>query len=349
MEAYINGIGCVSPQNTLDNNCFLDEVVEHNSDFLQCVAPDYKQFLDPKLARRMGRVIKMGVASAKIALRQANLENPDAIITGTGLGCIQDTEKFLTSVIENDEKLLTPTSFIQSTHNTIGGQIALMLGCNHYNMAYVHSGSSFETAMIDALMLLAENEAGNILLGGVDEITQHRFEVIKRLDYLKDESINNLDLLKSDSKGTIGGEGAVFFALSKVRSEKSVGKIQSVSTFYKPNSSNEVEKQISDFLGNNSVDLVVLGNSGDNRTDYFFNDLQKSIFANIPQVGFKHLCGEYFSSSAFALWLTTQILNKQTVPEITCLNDIAVSEIKNILIYNHYRGVNHSLMLVSIC
>ena len=52
---------------------------------------------------------------------------PDAIITGTGLGCLEDTEKFLTAMVTNKEEFLTPTSFIQSTHNTVSAQIALLL------------------------------------------------------------------------------------------------------------------------------------------------------------------------------------------------------------------------------
>lgn len=64
------------------------------------------------------------MASA-LAMKDANVESVDAIITGTGLGCIEDSEKFLKSILDNKEEFLTPTSFIQSTHNTVGAQIAL--------------------------------------------------------------------------------------------------------------------------------------------------------------------------------------------------------------------------------
>ncbi len=44
---------------------------------------------------------------------------PGAIITGTALGCLEDTVTFLTRMIELNEELLPPTAFIQSTHNTV--------------------------------------------------------------------------------------------------------------------------------------------------------------------------------------------------------------------------------------
>ena len=59
MKAYINGIGMISPQNTTEPGNFLEEVVEHHADYLKCVDPNYKSFIEPILSRRMSRLIKM--------------------------------------------------------------------------------------------------------------------------------------------------------------------------------------------------------------------------------------------------------------------------------------------------
>ncbi len=100
--------------------------------------PDYKDYIpDPLARRRMSRIIKMGLTSAMIALKDSGLESIDGLITGTGWGCLADTERFLNSIYENDERLLNPSAFIQSTPNTIGAQIALSLGTNCYNVSYV--------------------------------------------------------------------------------------------------------------------------------------------------------------------------------------------------------------------
>jgi len=108
MEVFINGIGLISPQKTTEAGAFLSEVIEHNADYLKCIDPNYKAFIDPLAARRMSRLIKMGITSAKLCLAEAGITMPDAIITGTGLGSVEDTEKILNSILQH-EQLLNPT------------------------------------------------------------------------------------------------------------------------------------------------------------------------------------------------------------------------------------------------
>ena len=148
---YIRATGNISPQKTFGQLPFLTEPQEFSGNRLTCAEPDYKDIIDPKLIRRMSRIIRMGVAAATQCLRESNITKPDAIVTGTAYGCLEDTGLFLTKMVEFNEELLTPTAFIQSTHNTIGAQIGLMLQCNNYNNAFVHRGFSFESALVDAL------------------------------------------------------------------------------------------------------------------------------------------------------------------------------------------------------
>ncbi|XHR94482.1 hypothetical protein ACFJIV_30115 [Mucilaginibacter sp. UC70_90] len=63
-------------------------------------------------------------------------------------------------------------------------------------------------------------------------------------------------------------------------------------------------------------------------------------------MGYKHLCGEYPTSSAFALWLTANILKTGSVPATI---GQATTPVKKILIYNHYQMIHHSLILLSAC
>ena len=126
---YIHSVASISAQKTFDNNEFLNEFVDYDDNVLNAIDPIYKDFIPPAAARRMAKGIKMSVVAAKIALQEAGLEQIDAIISGTGMGCVRDSEKFVGAIIDNDEQYLTPTSFIQSTHNTVGGQIALELQC----------------------------------------------------------------------------------------------------------------------------------------------------------------------------------------------------------------------------
>ncbi len=348
MKTYIRSASSISPQNTFGDNGFLTDIVESTGTRLKAIEPDYKQYIDPKLIRRMSHVIKMGVSAAKDCLSRAGVDMPGAIITGTAFGCMEDTVAFLTRIVELNEEMLPPTSFIQSTHNTVAAQIALMLQCHNYNNTFVHKGISFENALIDALMLLKEGEANDILVGGTEEMIDTSFTVLTRLGLYKRQPISNLDLYKEASKGTIGGEGASFFLLNNNPSTENLAELMGLKTLYKPK---DIEQSISSFLQQhqltiNDIDLVITGRNGDIRNDKIYNDLGQSVFANSTLVNYKHLCGEYPTSSSFALWLAANIVKTGTVPAI--VENIGI-EPKKILIYNHYQGNYHSLMLLSAC
>ena len=135
--------GSISAQNTFDTDSFLAAIITHHENKIQAIYPNYREYISPSASRRMETGVKIGFVAATKALTLAQLSQPDAILTATGLGCIADTEKFLNSIINNNETYLTPTSFIQSTHNTVGAQIALGLQCNGYNSTYTHGNLSF--------------------------------------------------------------------------------------------------------------------------------------------------------------------------------------------------------------
>jgi 3-oxoacyl-(acyl-carrier-protein) synthase len=346
---YIRSTGNISPQKTFGNAPFTDEVVAYEGNRLNCITPDYKEIIDPKLIRRMSRVIKMGVASAMACLQDAGVTNPDAIITGTAYGCLEDTGVFLSKMVERGEELLTPTSFIQSTHNTIGAQVALLLHCNNYNNTFVNGGSSFECSLLDAQMLLQEGEAKNVLVGGIDEITDASHAILSRFGLYKQGPVSNLELYNTRSKGTIAGEGSAFFLLSNEASGNAPAKLDAISTFYKPGSFAEVEQQIEAFLSAQNlsmydISLVIAGHNGDVKNDEVYNYLEGSFFNYCNVVKYKHLCGEYPTSSAFALWYALHLVRSKNVRGTE-----HTQKIKKILIYNHYQNIYHSLMLLSAC
>ncbi len=354
MKIYIRSSACISPQKTFGNSNLLTEAVEYTKIRLRAIDPDYTAFIDPKLIRRMSHIIKMGVAAAQECLNRGNIEMPGAIITGTAYGCLEDTASFLTRIIELHEELLPPTAFIQSTHNTVAAQIALMLKCHQYNNTFVHKGISFESALLDAIMLLKENEADNILVGGTDEITDASFTILSRLGLYKRWPVSNLSLFTISSKGTIGGEGAVFFLLTDKPSADNLAELSGVKAFYKPNDAAEIEQKIISFLAMHAlqiddIDLVITGKNGDLKNDEIYRQLSLSLFNNTALANYKHLCGEYPTSAAFALWLASNMIKKEEVPLVVIERSVKNANPKKVLIYNHYLNKYHSLMLVSAC
>jgi 3-oxoacyl-[acyl-carrier-protein] synthase II len=352
MRAYINGIGLISPQKTADGSAFLAEITEHNSDYLKCIDPNYKAFIDPIAARRMSRLIKMGITSAKLCLADAGVSMPGAIITGTGLGSVEDTEKILTNLL-HEEPILNPTPFIQSTYNTISSQIAINLKCHNYNSTYVHRTFSFESCLQDALMQLEEKSAENILVGGIDEMTMNHLTIIRRLGHWKMEPVSNLGLLNYLSKGALAGEGSGYFLVSSARNDNSYAMVSDIKTIYKPGGFEGIRDHITRYLSSmnlapDDIDIFLTGLNGDQSSDQIYYRLSESLFPEKPLAWFKHLCGEYHTASAFALWVAANCIKNQVFPGIIAVRDRKPDKIRNILIYNQLNGINHSLMLVSV-
>ena len=351
---YIRATGNISPQKTFGHQPLVDAPVAYAGNRLACIEPDYKEFIDPKQIRRMSRIIRMGVAAAMECLQEADVKVPDAIVTGTAYGCLEDTNSFLSKMVEFNEELLTPTSFIQSTHNTIGAQIGLMLQCNNYNNAFVHRGFSFESALLDGMLLLKEKEAANVLVGAIDEITNTSHTILNRLGLYKQGMVSNLDIYKTKTKGTIAGEGASFFLLANEPSATDYAKLEGLHTFYKPDGSKEIEKQILSFITGqsisiNDVDLIIMGKNGDAVTDKIYDGLAQSMFAGKDTLNYKNLCGEYPTASAFALWLAANVIKTGKVPAVLEYSGSIEKKIKRVLIYNNYLGIHHSLFLVAAC
>lgn len=133
--------------------------------------PDYAGMFPVMEARRLSRLMKRALAVSKQTLDKAGVSVPDAIITGTGLGCIANTEQFLRPLLGLSDAPLRPTHFMQSTHNTISSLIAIKLGCHGYNATYSQGGISFESALLDAFLQLRLGMIDNALVGAFEEMT----------------------------------------------------------------------------------------------------------------------------------------------------------------------------------
>jgi 3-oxoacyl-[acyl-carrier-protein] synthase II len=351
MSVYIKGMGNISPQKTWDENGFLSQPLAYSGDKLSCHEPDYSKYIDPKQLRRMSRIIKMGVAAGSMALKQADISVPNGIITGTAYGCLDDTGIFLNKMIENKEYALNPTPFIQSTHNTIGSQIALLLQCQGYNQTYTQGAFSFESALLDALLELNDSPSQSILVGGVDEITPISHALQKRFGIFKNEG-NNLSLFARHGGGTVNGEGAAYFVLSGEKNNGERVCIEAVRMLYKPKHE-ALKEGITSFLAtaslkNTDIDLVVLGKSGDGKLDGKIDEISHMYFGDSAIGLFKHLSGEYPTASAFALWLAARIIQENHIPDAVVFRNTS-RPLKRVLIYNPYFGTHHSLILLRAC
>jgi len=205
---YINACSTISHQNSFQNEDWINELTILDGES-ELVTPNYKEFIAPAAIRRMSKIIRMGLTCGKDCVNQSGIQNPDAIIVGTGLGCLADTEKFLNNAL-TIKGLIPPTSFIQSTHNTIAGQISLELKNHNYNVTHTQNSLSFEHSLIDAILCLNEGDT-NVLVGAADE----EIALLKELagQFEQNEIKNKLT------------SGASFFMLSNNKTEASKAKL----------------------------------------------------------------------------------------------------------------------------
>lgn len=141
---------------------------------------EIKKYVSPMEARRMGRLAKSAMLSSLKALEKAGIEKPDAIVTATRFGCLANTERILTQMKENGEVSVSPTDFMQSTHNTIGSGIAIKLKCHGYNVTYSHGRDSLRDAINDAELLISSGKCKTVLVGCHDEISPAFADILKR-------------------------------------------------------------------------------------------------------------------------------------------------------------------------
>lgn len=346
---YVNSAACISVQDTLNENFIQNLMPENSVQIVKAIEPNYKEFIPPAMSRRMSKTVKMSSVASKYALKEAGIENPDAIIVGTGMGCSQDSEKFLKNVIDNNEEFLTPTYFIQSTHNTVAGQIALALQCHAYNFTYVNTSSSLEFSMLDAKLQINDGEADHVLVGSTDEQTDRTMELYKLNNTIKKEENLPVDYLNSTTEGVIWGEGSSFFVLGKEKTESSYAQLRDIKINNRLEQ-DEIQNFIGDFLTKNNltfeeIDSVILGFSGDSKSDAYYTKAM-DLFPNSALLYYKHLSGEFNTASGFSTFMACHILKDQQIPEVMMINEVKKESIKNILLYNHLGGSDHSLVLL---
>ena len=182
---YIRSAAQISVQKPLCEDWMTDPI-PHSGEYLRSQDPDFKQFLNPMQARRMGLILKRAIAVSLTALKDAGIECPDAIFTGTGLGCMENTENFLTAMCRDGEEMLPPTYFMMSTHNTISSAVAILLRCHGYNCTYSQKDISFESALLDAFIQLQAGRMGNALVGSHDETTPDTYRLLRGAGYFDD-------------------------------------------------------------------------------------------------------------------------------------------------------------------
>ncbi len=338
---YIHQHTCISAQETFENInlCIVHNPVDNK---LLAKEPVYKG-IPPGILRRMGKAVRMGVGAALPIIKSHR--TIDGIIIGTANGGMEDCIKFLNQIIDYEEGMLTPGNFVQSTPNAIAAQMGLMAANKGYNITHVHRGLSFENALLDTAMMLKTNPGASYLVGAVDEISAYNYNIDYLDGWYKRELKPGISLYDTGSPGSIAGEGAAMFLVNS-NSKNAQAQILDIQTIH--TTDHAVLKDIlremlhKNALHTGDIDLLISGENGDNRLLKYYTEIT-GIFSSTTAVArYKHLSGEFPTSSAIATWLACG----SSLPAHLFQSGYTGATAKNIMIYNNYKGSQHSFILI---
>jgi 3-oxoacyl-[acyl-carrier-protein] synthase II len=315
---YLISASAISHQPTFRNPGFSNSLLPLTG-ISQAQHPDYAAFIPAMDRRRMSDVLKMAVTCSFDALHQAGIKDPGAIIVGTSMGCCTHTRQFMDKILDSNGGPLAPTAFISSTHNTIAGQISLLLGNHGHNMTHTQNSLSFEQALIDAMLCIHE-DIDQILVGCADEIEDDLFNMNKRLQ----------------SEEDLVGTGASFFVLSstamansiKLMGTQSLSRVENIEPFLRA-------FLMQAGLQHKEPDLVLFSSFNQSRIHSI-----KKIFSDANVVKFTDFSGAYFTSPGFATAYAYDFLQQPVNANKTVLicNNLVPENLGLILLTNTTAG-----------
>ena len=349
MAVYIQSAAQITIQSPLCDDWFTSPI-RREGRYFRSVEPDFKAFIDPMASRRMGRLLKRAIASAMTALD--GYEAPlDAIVTGTGLGCIETTEKFLNAMLRDGEQALPPSFFMQSTHNTIGSVIAQRLKCHGYNNTFTHRGTSFDCALQDALAQFELGDISSALVCANDEMTEAYFQLFDQIGYWKREDVTEDMFRHPTTTGSFAGEVSAAFLSGGEPTERTLCRLEGMELLYEP-TDERFRQAVEALLGKagitrEEVDAVVCGYNADRTNDEVYTRRLMPLFPQTTQIYYKHLFGEGFSASAMGYYVAATCLKRGEIPAHIRYKEGKATRPKHILVYNHFQDKDHSIALLS--
>ena len=317
----------ISIQNPLTEE-WMENPLSYTEDYVRAVDPDFKQFISAGDARRMGKLLKRALATSLSALQEGGIENPDAIITGTGFGSIENTELFLDALVREGEQLLKPTQFMQSTHNTASSLIGIHTKCHGYNSTYSQKGFSFDSALYDAWMQFRIGRIESALVGSHDEMSPVFSGFVRKAGHVKE--------------GEICSEAAVSVLLAD-SGDAAYCSLEGVKLFDTP--SQDTLRQVLADMTAGGIDAVMTGMSGNAENDSWYGFLD-AMLPGVPQLRYKPLFGVNFSSSAIGFYASACCLKKGSVPAVLTASGKAIDCRKGILVVNVVEGRHYSFALL---
>ena len=310
-KVYIQAAEQISIQTPL-SEAWMEEPIVYHEPFVKAVNPAFREYIAPNEARRMGNIMKRAIVTSLKVLKETGINHPDAIITGTSIGSLNYTEKFLDDLVENGEESLSPTYFMQTTHNTVSSTISIFTATHSYNTTYSHGGISFELALKDAWMQLNLGQISNALVGGHDEMVESYYELLRKTGYVGVEGMVPC------------GECAMSMMLNKQVSPDNLCELAGVSVF-RTKSVQNIRKQLEALVEKanikvETIQMVMTGVNGNPENDRLYQPVLDELFPQAEHLQYKQLFGENYTVSALGLYAAAHLMKKQGTPVMLFVN-----------------------------
>ena len=308
-KVYIKAATQISMQQPLSEQWMTDPV-QHTEAYVRSIDPNFREWLNPLESRRMGKILKRALVTALKVMKDTGVDQPDAIITGTGLGCIENTELFLDQLCRGGEEMLKPTYFMQSTHNTISSLIAIYGHCHGYNTTYSHKSISFDSALLDAFTQLRLGDINSALVTGNDEMTPSYFSILQRTGY-----VGQPDQVPAS-------EASVAMLLTTDPTD-TLCEIEEVKLSYSPPSTlhyppSTIHPPLSTIHHPQST-VLVLGTNGSPQNDAPYEQLAGQL-PDVPRFDYKRLFGECYTASGLGIYAAAHLLHQDKVRRVLFVN-----------------------------
>lgn len=313
---YINAHSTISFQDTFQKEGYSSGISPETLN-KEPLHPNYEAFVHVMMRRRMSDAMKMSAACARDCIGQMNGIDPDGIIIGTSMGSSTHTKSFIDTIHAAGDKAISPTAFITSTHNTIAGQLSLILENRGYNITHTQNSLSFEHALFDAKICLSE-DLNHVLVGAYEEKENELFSLNSR--------IGTTDLNVT--------YGTSFFVVS---AEKKSNKSVKIVDLMCHSLAGDPTSIVDQFLTTNNrhlhgIDLLLYCG----RTDQ--GSWLGEIVTKQPGIDYGKLSGSYMTNSGFALDLAVDLIQSD--------NAFFQKKIRSVLIINNLIPENMGLILI---
>lgn len=294
IRVYIKAATQISMQQPL-SEAWMTAPVEHTEPYVRSLDPNFRDWLNPLESRRMGKILKRALVTAQKVMHDSGVQQPDAVITGTGLGCIENTELFLDQLCREGEEMLKPTYFMQSTHNTISSLISIHDHLHGYNTTYSHKSVSFDSALLDAFTQLRLGDIQTALVTGNDEMTPSYFSILQRAGYV------------GQPGQVAAGETSVAMMLTTDPAD-ALCEIEEVSM-----SARGVQQPFA------PADLLVLGTNGVPQNDQLYREVAQQM-PGVETFEYKRLFGESYTVSGLGIYAAAHLLSQGRAGRVLFVN-----------------------------